>query len=328
MATTRRRPPQKRRVKRPVRPAAAQPQSLSLVLRDPQRLMAAVQPVTPTKLALTGEPSVSIAAMGTLKLSEKQIKSLRRKVEDAEVDWKPLHRGGAPEIPYLSHNGYRDRLDAAFGIGGWAMAPAGAPLQKDDIVYAPWALVIGGLERYYAWGEQSYSPTNRQMTYGDAIEGTKSSAIVRVGKELGIARDLWNRRYLAGLKRRVPVSERLIGEEYLREERTQEQESRPPATARTGLEREKINDKQYGRLMGMMKTHGRTKIEVRKFILAAYGYQDGHAIMRKDYEAICTAVEKPGPLPGTKTPDGPPAREADDVLPPVSAADVPWGTKT
>ena len=329
MATRRPRPPPKRRVKRPVR-AAAKPQSLALVLRDPEQLMAAVQRAAPTKLALTGEPSVSIAAMGTLKLSDKQIKALRRKVEDLEVDWKPLRRDGPPEIPYLSHNGYRDRLDAAFGLGGWAMAPAGSPQEKDNVVYAPWALVIGGSARYYAWGEQAYDPKNRQMTYGDAIEGTKSSAIVRVGKELGIARDLWNRRYLAGLKRRVPISERLIGEEYLRQERAQEQETRPPATARTGWEHEKISDKQYGRLMGIMKKAGRPKIEVRKFILAAYGYQDGHAIQRKDYDAICAAVEKPGPFPtsGTKEPAGPPAREPDEILPPVSAADVRWGTKT
>ena len=310
--------------------AATKPQSLALVLRDPQQLMAAVQPQSSTQLAITGEPTIAVAALGTLRLAAKQKTALRAKVDDAEVEWKPSRRReeGAPpsppDIPYLPHASYRDRFDAAFGVGQWATAPQGVPREKDGVVYALWGLVIGGAVRYYAWGEQAYHPNNRQMTYGDAIEGTRSNAIARIGKELGIGRDLSRRRYVAGLKRRVPVAERLIGEDVLREER-QAADRPPAASARTGWEHEKISDKQYGRLAGMMRKAGRTKIEVRKFIFATYGYQAGHAILRKDYDAICSAVEKPGPFPtsGTKAP----VREPDEVLPPVSAADVPWGTK-
>ena len=311
------RPARKRHTKQPAS------NSLALVLRDPNGLMP--QPSAPIGgLTVTGEPTVNVATIGTLKLTEKQITKLRRRVEDEEVEWRPAKRDGPPEIPYLPHNGFRDRLDAAFGIGGWGMAPVGVPKEKDDIVYAPWALVVAGVPRCYAWGEQAYDPKNRQMTYGDAIEGTKSNAITRCGKELGIARDLWSRRYLAGLKRRVPVNHRVVGDWPAREpadgSRRREDPTPPKATARTGDEDALITLPQRTRLFKIGKDAGRTKSEITTWIKHYLGVTDSGQITRGAYDGIVALVEKPGPLPRKET-----VREADEILPPITDADIPWG---
>lgn len=300
------------------------PKSLALMVRDPNGIMAAAQaPIG--GLTVTGEPTVNVATIGTLKLHEKQIKALRRPIDDHEVEWRPTRKGGPPEIPYLPHNGYRDRLDAAFGIGGWGMAPVGVPKEKDDVVYAPWALVIGGVPRFYAWGEQAYDPKNRQMTYGDALEGTKSNAIIRCGKELGIARDLWSRRYIAALKHRVPVRDRFLMDAWdapateTGDGSRQREGSRPPAAARTGWENETISQPQYGRLRGIMKKADRTKQEVLAYLKAFYGVELARDIKRKDYDAIVQAIEGPGQLPKKE-----PVRVADEI---ITDRDMNWNLR-
>ena len=92
--------------------------------------------------ALLSDPVMTASFVGTLHLAEPQILALRRPVEDREVEWRPAVKDGPPVIPYLAHNGYRDRLDAAFGLGGWGMIPVGMPKEKDGVVYTPYALVI------------------------------------------------------------------------------------------------------------------------------------------------------------------------------------------
>lgn len=255
---------------------------------------------------LTTDPIMVSTFIGTLNLKAKQIDALRRPVKDEEVEWRPLKDGGPPAIPYLSHNGYRDRLDAAFGLGGWGMVPVGQPKEKDSVIYMPFALVINGVPRIYAWGEQRYFETNRegersQMTYGDALEGAKSNAIVRCGKELGIARELWDRKYIALLQVRVHSGER----SRRQGESPRQQAERPPA-GHHAHENEPITYEQpgpgrppggqVGRLWNIIKHSGRSQAEVKTWFKERYGLTSTKAIRRKDYDAICAAIEKPGPL--------------------------------
>ena len=246
---------------------------------------------------LPADPMMTATFVGTLVLTDAQIAALRRPVLDTEVEWRPLTDGGPLAIPYLSHNGYRDRLDAAFGLGGWGMVPVGMPKEKDEIVYVPFALVVGGVPRVYAWGEQRYFETNRegkrsQMTYGDALEGAKSSAITRCGKELGIARELWDRRYLRALKARLVDQ----GGETRRREG-------PDPTANeliTDFTRGAGSDRKVGqvqRLWMIIRKSGRSEGEIKAWLAVAYGIDSTKKIRRRDYEAICAAVEAPGPLP-------------------------------
>ena len=291
MTAKKKAPRRKRPVHPPIKPARAS-SALQLAIRDPHGMMAQAQ--QQNSWALTAEPMMNFSFIGKFKLTEKQIKALRRPVTDEEVDWRATRRDGPPDLPYLSHNGYRDRLDAAFGLGGWGMVPTGVPKEKDDVVYVPFALVVDGLPRAYVWGEQAYDPKNRQMTYGDALEGCKSNAILRCGKELGIARELWSKRYIAALKQRVLGSGRQSqGEDR---SRRREPESTPP-TARTGQEQETISQGQYTRLRDITRDAKRTKNDVLAYLKAFYGVTQARDIQKQDYVAICKAVEGKGPLP-------------------------------
>jgi hypothetical protein len=248
-----------------------------------QRIMVPVEPVS--ALTLPSDPMMTAAFIGTLKLTETQILALRRPVLDAEVEWKPAVKDGPAIIPYLSHNGYRDRLDAAFGLGGWGMVPVGMPKQVgDDFIYVPYALVIDGVPRAYAWGEQQI----HKMTYGDALEGAKSNAIVRCGKELGIARELWNRANIAGLKARK--------DSVVANGRTRASDRQ--TNGYHAHEDEPITKPQRRRLWTIIKHSGRTEAEIALWLKAVYGLDHTDRIKRVDYDAICTAVERPGPLPG------------------------------
>lgn len=287
------------------------PPTTALARRLPTtRLRQALEPVLdhPAGLALTSDPIMTATYVGTLTLTPEQIAALRRSVEDREIDWRPARKDGPPDIAYLSHNGYRDRLDAAFGLGGWGMVPVGAPKEKDGVVYTPFAMVVGGVPRVYAWGEQAYHPDNRQMTYGDALEGTKSNAILRCGKELGIARDLWNRDYIAALKVRVPVAKRGPGATIQQPAREpvhagvneQPRTPRPTDDAVITVSRVVDGKKHAGqreRLWVIIKKSGRSDTEIRMWLKAAYGIDSTSEIKRRDYEAICEAIESSKPLP-------------------------------
>lgn len=254
--------------------------STALVRRRPT----AMTVLPAAALERLGDPMMTASFIGTLKLSEKQILALRRPVLDAEVEWKPAVKDGPAIIPYLSHNGYRDRLDAAFGLGGWGMVPVGMPKSMgEEFIYVPYALCVGGVPRVYAWGEQQI----HKMTYGDALEGAKSNAIVRCGKELGIARELWNRAAIAGLKARKD-SVTANGTTRASDRGTNGYHAR---------EDEPITKPQRRRLWTIIKHSGRTEAEIALWLKAKYGLNHTDRIKRSDYDAICTAVEKPGALP-------------------------------
>lgn len=240
--------------------------------------------VLPASLERLGEPVMSASFIGTLKLTEQQILALRRPVLDSEVEWKPALKDGAATIPYLSHNGYRDRLDAAFGLGGWGMVPVGMPKQiGDDFLYVPYALCIDGVPRVYAWGEQQM----HKMTYGDAIEGTKSNAIVRCGKELGIARELWSHANVAALK---------VRKESIEADGTRRMSDRQTRSYHA-QENEPITDPQRRRLWVIVKNSGRTAAEIGIWLKSAYGLDRTDQIKRSDYTSICETIERSGSLP-------------------------------
>jgi hypothetical protein len=237
-----------------------------------------------TLAAVLGEPVISAAFVGTLELTEKQIKALRRPVEDAEIEFRAAYKDGPPTIPYMAHNGYRDRLDAAFGLGGWGMVPVGMPKEKGDAIYTPYALVVGGVPRVYAWGEQQL----HKMTYGDGLEGAQSNAIVRCGKALGIARELWDRKNVEAIQKRLLPAGQGNGSP-----RPQPAREAVHAPARAD---EPITEAQKIRLWTIVKKTGRPKLDVGAWLTARYGVTDSAKIKRKDYADIIEQIEAQGPL--------------------------------
>lgn len=236
-----------------------------------------------------GDPIMPIQFVGKLNLKPNQVEALRRPVAADEIEWKPAVKNGPPIIPYLSHNGYRDRLDAAFGLGGWGMVPVGAPKNVDGTIYVPFALVIDGLPRAYAWGEQLLA--SGAMSYGDALEGCKSNAILRVGKELGIAREMWSRKYIAAL---TPPGGRSDYRQGAPEHVAEERQAPRHSDARSG---DVISQKQRQRLYAITMNAGRSENEVKTWLGRYFGYNSSADIKRSEYDWICKAVEANANLP-------------------------------
>lgn len=118
-------------------------------------------------------------------------------------------------ILYLPEIKYRRILNKAFGPGGWGLAPRGPTTVTEKVVSREYALVANG--RYVdspalqslklttirrslvaiARGEQQYFDPNGIPT---ASEGCRSNALMRTCKDVGIASELWDPRFIRKFK--------------------------------------------------------------------------------------------------------------------------------
>ena len=129
---------------------------------------------------------------------------LQQKIEFDDIEIKP------DGIIYLPEIKYRRILNRAFGPGGWGLAPRGETIVTGKLVTREYGLVCGG--RYailnlntssrflmphrlvsIARGEQQYFDADGIPT---ATEGCKSNALMRCCKDLGIASELWDPRFI------------------------------------------------------------------------------------------------------------------------------------
>lgn len=97
-------------------------------------------------------------------------------------------------ILYLPEVEYRSILLRAFGPGGWAMVPVGDFNVVNKTIYREYALYAHGRYVSQACGENRLEEDG---SVGRALEGTKSNAIMRCCKDLGVAADLWNQRFIS-----------------------------------------------------------------------------------------------------------------------------------
>lgn len=102
-------------------------------------------------------------------------------------------------IAYLPEIKYRRILNQAFGPGGWGLAPRGELSVGDKVVTREYALVVGGRFVAQARGECGYFSDD---TIPTAAEGCKSNALSRCCKDLGIASELWDPRFLRTFKKK------------------------------------------------------------------------------------------------------------------------------
>ncbi|THZ87291.1 hypothetical protein D6C84_01794 [Aureobasidium pullulans] len=96
-------------------------------------------------------------------------------------------------IIYLPEIKYRRILNKAFGPGGWGLVPRGETIVTGKLVTREYALVAGGQLVSIARGEQQYFDPDGIPT---ATEGCKSNALMRCCKDLGIASELWDPRFI------------------------------------------------------------------------------------------------------------------------------------
>ncbi|KAJ9606887.1 hypothetical protein H2200_008897 [Cladophialophora chaetospira] len=100
-------------------------------------------------------------------------------------------------IIYLPEIKYRRILNNAFGPGGWGLAPRGETIVTDKSVTREYALVAHGRLVSIARGEQDYFTKEGIPT---AVEGCKSNAMMRCCKDLGVASELWDPRFIRSYK--------------------------------------------------------------------------------------------------------------------------------
>ncbi|KAL3467091.1 mitochondrial genome maintenance MGM101-domain-containing protein [Aspergillus heterothallicus] len=116
---------------------------------------------------------------------------LLAETDPEEVEIKP------DGILYLPEIKYRRILNKAFGPGGWGLAPRSESIVTPKTVTREYALVCHGRLVSVARGEQDYFSPDGIPT---ATEGCRSNALVRCCKDLGIASELWDPRWIRKYK--------------------------------------------------------------------------------------------------------------------------------
>lgn len=117
------------------------------------------------------------------------IRCLSERIDDRIVDIRP------DGLIFVSHPHYRDRLDAAFGVGGWALVPLAAPRVQDNRVLYYGFLKARGQYIGDAVGGSQYYPNNPQGNYDNSVEAAKSDCLVRACKALPMFRECWDKEY-------------------------------------------------------------------------------------------------------------------------------------
>ncbi|KAF9450170.1 mitochondrial genome maintenance MGM101 [Macrolepiota fuliginosa MF-IS2] len=116
---------------------------------------------------------------------------LQSPVDPLDVEVKP------DGLIYLPEIKYRRMLNKAFGPGGWGLAPRSETNVGPKVVSREYALVCLGRLVAVARGEQEYFDPSGIPT---ATEACKSNALMRCCKDLGIASELWDPRFIREFK--------------------------------------------------------------------------------------------------------------------------------
>ncbi|RMZ71676.1 mitochondrial genome maintenance [Pyrenophora seminiperda CCB06] len=140
---------------------------------------------------LEGVPAIdwtrSYHGLGSISFTPEQTETLLAPLTQDDVEVKP------DGIIYLPEIKYRRILNKAFGPGGWGLAPRGESIVTAKVVTREYGLIVQGRLVSIARGEQQYFDPDGIPT---ATEGCKSNALMRCCKDLGIASELWDPRFI------------------------------------------------------------------------------------------------------------------------------------
>ncbi|KAK4110845.1 mitochondrial genome maintenance MGM101 [Canariomyces notabilis] len=136
--------------------------------------------------------SSSFHGLSTTPFSPETAAVLMQALDPIDIEIKP------DGIIYLPEIKYRRILNKAFGPGGWGLAPRGELIVGEKVVTREYALVVHGRFIAQARGECQYFSEETIPTAG---EGCKSNALLRCCKDLGIASELWDPRFIRAFKK-------------------------------------------------------------------------------------------------------------------------------
>lgn len=255
-----------------------------------------------------------------LKLTPEEEKVLAEPVNVIDVRIKPT---GAVYLPHIQYTRWFNR---AFGRLGWALVPVGMPKKAGTSVTIPYVLHVHQKPVAFAWGEQEFFESNRDQTYGDAIESTVANAMRRLAKRMGVSLELWDRdfgeRFKAEHCVRVSIRPKSDGDKPRSQWRRKldpslpyemgaardEDDYREPAPQRAPAKRESppsqhanaedlITQAQRQRLVLIIRNSGRGEEQVTAWLKKRFKLDSLKGITRRNYDFICSAIESPKDLP-------------------------------
>jgi len=182
----------------------------SIVKRDETQIehqaKAEMTPAKPAPVAVN-QPSPSSVTLhefvkqaGTLKVNAEQAKILHAPIDDTEIEIRP------DGLLYIPAALYIRKLNETFPFRWQAVPLMPNPQLQNGCVLWTHYLVIDGVYAATAVGQCEYRENNPTMTYGDAIEGAISNAIVRLCKRIGINMELWDKRFIEQWKAKFAES--------------------------------------------------------------------------------------------------------------------------
>lgn len=145
------------------------------------------QPASSTPSEDNVDWTTSFSGLSSQAFSKEAADILLAPIATDDIEIKP------DGILYLPEIKYRRILNRAFGPGGWGLAPRGETIVTAKSVTREYALVANGRLVSIARGEQDYFDSEGIPT---ATEGCKSNALMRCCKDLGVASELWDPRYI------------------------------------------------------------------------------------------------------------------------------------
>lgn len=305
--------PAKRRTKKSVHS-----KSVALVKRAPQAI-ATPAPKTEATLARVVTDGFALDTIGLveLKTTPEEERVLARDVKDDEVSILP---DGAP---YLPHPIYTKWLNEAFGRGGWQLVPVSKPALVEHTVVVKYILYVHGKPVALADGQQEYHANNRNQSYGDVLEATRSNALRRCSKHLAIGLQLWDRRWIARWRREhcvqvtvvVRRKDRETGEwsseettqwrrkddEPLKGESRQGKREEPAANKEEHSELDKpISEAKRVRFWRIARRVGRKEDDIKRWLKKHHNYDRTEQITNRNYDKIVRVLESQGDLPNGK----------------------------
>lgn len=215
---------------------------------------------------------------------------------------------------YLSHPTYTRWFNRAFGRLGWGLQPCAKPQlqqkEKGATVVQPFILFIHGKPARFAHGEHEYYESNKEQTYGDALESTRASALRRCAKAMGVGLEMWDKNYLHAFIERNCVRVSLQGETkkvwrrkvdppFWNEVSGKQARPAPSRVAdvaqHAGLDNH-ISEQARDRLWNIARRKGRSDAEVKDYLMSQFKVKSSTEIKTRDYDTIIRAIEHPGPL--------------------------------
>lgn len=162
--------------------------------------------ITPAQAKVEAVASLTMSAYqraATLQLTPEESAALSADFPDEA--FQP-GAAGKENLIYIEHAHLRDRFNAVFGLGQWAIIPRNRwnePFRtlrgtEGERVYVEAMLVVRGCFVGEAVGAMEYYPKNESQNYGDAVEGAKTAAFRRCAKEFGVGLQAWKKEWCEG----------------------------------------------------------------------------------------------------------------------------------